>query len=241
MVSRSLKLRYRRSVLGYLWTVLIPLLTAAIYYFLFVIVMRVPSPDFAAFVVTSVMIWTFFSGTLSDGMESLMANMPILLQVNVPLNVFPLTTAITNLATLFFSAPVIVVVCWLTGVHIGWSALMLLFYFPLLFVQAYCLSYALSVFVIYLRDLRQAMTFVLQLWMYATPVLYQINQLPPKYQVLLYANPIGKIFAGIHNSLLRNRWPTLAEMGTPLLWTLVILLATLWLHSGVSKKALERI
>lgn len=241
MVSRSLKLRYRRSLLGYLWTVLIPVMTAAIYYFLFVVIFKVPTPNFAAFITTSILIWTFFSGTLSEGMESVMANLTLLLQVNVPLNVFPLTTAVTNLMTLVFSAPVIILTCLVTGVEIGWSIIAMLYYFPLLFIQAYCLSYVLSIFVIYLRDLRQAMAFVLQLWMYATPVLYQINQLPPKYEWLLYLNPVGKIFAGIHNSLLRRHWPTLAEVAAPLVWTLVILMSTLWLHNRVSRKAIERI
>ena len=241
MVSRSLKLRYRRSFLGYLWTILIPLMTAAIYYFLFVIVLKVPTPDFLAFVVTSIMIWTFFSGTLSEGMDSLMGNLSLLLQVNIPLNIFPLVTAVTNIVTLAFSVPVIALICYITGVKVGWPAVALIYYFPLLFVQAYCMSYMLSIFVIYLRDLRQAMGFVLQLWMYGTPILYQINQLPARYEWILYVNPIGKIFAGIHNSLLRHLWPTSAELAVPLLWTLIILAFTLFLHKRVSKKAIERI
>lgn len=241
MVTRNLKLRYRRSVLGYLWTLLIPLSTAAIYFFLFKVVFKVQIPEFAAFVVTGILVWTFFSGTLVEGMDSLMANVGLLLQVNVPLNVFPITTAITNLMTLSFSLPVIVATCLINGVALQWTALMFFFYVALLFLQAYCLSYLLSISVIYLRDLRQAIGLVMQVWIYATPILYQTSMLPESYHWILYINPVGKIFTGIHNSVLRGLWPTPAEVLTPVLWTLVILLATCLLHAKASKQALERI
>ena len=241
MVARTLKLRYRRSLLGYLWTLLIPLATATIYYFLFKVVMKAAVPDFAAFVCSGIMIWTFFSGTLTEGMESLLGNISLLLQVNVPLNLFPMTTAISNLTTLLFSLPVIVLICLVTGVHISWPALAVFFYIALLFVQAYCFSYFLSIAVIYLRDLRQAMGLFMQIWMYGTPVLYQANALSAKYTWMLYANPVGKLFAGVHNALLRGLWPTFAELMTPVLWTAFIFVITFILHSRVSKKALERI
>jgi ABC-2 type transport system permease protein len=241
MVGRTLKLRYRRSALGYLWTLLIPLSTATIYYFLFKVVFKVQIPDFAAFVVTGILVWSFFSGTLVEGMESLLGNVSLLLQVNVPLNLFPLTTAIGNLTTLVFALPVILGLCLVNGVVIGWPALLFFYYLALLWVQAYCLSYMLSITVIYLRDLRQAMGLVMQVWMYGTPILYQSNYLPPKYFWVLYANPVGKIFTGIHSSLLRNQWPTLAEIATPTVWTAVIFMVTLYLHTKVSKQAVERI
>lgn len=241
MVERNLKLRYRRSSLGYLWTLLVPLSTACIYYFLFKMVFKVQIPDFAAFVVTGILLWNFFSGTLSEGMESLISNFPLLLQVNVPLNVFPLITAITNMVSLTFALPVIVGICLINGVVLGPSALMFFFYVFLLFLQAYCFSYVLSILVIYVRDLRQAIAPAMQIWMYGTPVLYQFSYLPEGFRWLLYANPVGKIFTGIHNSVLRRQWPTLAEIGTPLIWTATLIVITLVLHTKVSKQAIERI
>jgi ABC-2 type transport system permease protein len=241
MVGRTLKLRYRRSVLGYLWTLLVPLSTAAIYYFLFKVIFKVEVPDFAAFVTVGVFLWSFFSGTLSEAMQSLIANFSLLLQVNVPLNVFPFTTALSSLSTLLFSLPAIFGICLVTGVNLGWSALMLFPYLALLFVQAYCFGYMLSIAIIYLRDLQQAMGLILQVWMYATPILYQSNFIPERHFWILYANPVGKIFPGVHNALLRGLWPTAAEMLVPVLWTAVIFGVTLLLHTRVSKYAIERI
>ena len=241
LVGRNLKLRYRRSALGYAWTLLIPLSTATIYYFLFQIVLKVQIPDFAAYVVTGILIWSFFAGTLSEGMESLMANVGLLLQVNVPMNVFPLTTSISNLTTLFFATPVILLVCLLNGIPIGFWAFLTLFYIALLFIQAYCVSYLLAISVIYVRDLRQVMGMIMQVWMYGTPVLYQSNSLPEKYHWVLYANPVGKIFAGVHNVLMRNLPPTQAEVFVPLIWTSTIFMITMYVHRRASKKALERV
>lgn len=241
MVTRTLKLRYRRSFLGFLWTLLVPLSTAGIYYFLFKVIFRVEVEDFAAFITVGILVWTFYSGTISESMESLLGNLSLLLQVNVPLNVFPLTTAISSLITLFFALPVIFGVCLISGISIGWSSIMILPYIALLFIQAYCFGYVLSVAVIYLRDLKQAVGLFMQLWMYGTPILYKIDLVPKNYTWVLYANPIGKIFPGIHNALLRNLWPTSAEILVPVAWTIGILLGTLFIHTKVSRLAIERI
>lgn len=241
MVGRNLKLRYRRSALGYLWTLLVPLSTAFIYYVLFTIIFKIPTPNFAAYVTTSILVWSFFSSTLNEGMGSLLGNLPLLLQVNVPLNVFPITTAVSSLTTLVLALPVIFGVCIADGIQIGWSAIMLFPYLALLFIQAYCFGYMLSVAVVYVRDLKQAMGPFMQIWMYGTPILYQIDRIPERYSWVLYSNPVGKIFAGIHNSVLRANWPTYAEMGAPILWTVVIFTAAVVLHTKVSKKAVERI
>lgn len=241
MVSRTVKLRYRRSALGYLWTLLVPLSTAAVYYFLFKIIFKVQIPDFAAFVTTGILIWSFFSGTLVEGMGSVLSHFRLLLQVNVPLNVFPLTTALSSLVTLIFALPVIIGICLFTGIQLGWSALMLIPYLILLFIQAYSFGYILSIAVIYIRDLKQAMGIVMQVWMYGTPILYQMNLIPEKHIWILFVNPVGKIFTGIHNALLRAQWPTMAEFGVPIIWTASIFLITLFLHTKVSKLAIERI
>ena len=212
MVSRTLKLRYRRSALGYLWTLLVPLSTAAMYYFLFKIIFKIQDPDFAAYVTTGILIWTYFQGTLIEGMDSLLGNLPLLLQVNIPLNIFPLTTAIANFFTLILSVPVILLVAYATGIELKPSSILVLYYLGLLGIQAYCLSYILSITVIYIRDLKQVMALVLQMLMYATPILYQMNQIPEKYVWILFVNPVGKIFTGVHNCLLRGLWPTWVEI-----------------------------
>lgn len=241
MVSRTLKLRYRRSTLGFLWTLLVPLSTASIYYFLFKVIFKVSVPDFAAYVTTGVLIWSFFAGTLSEAMGSIISNFSLLLQVKVPLNVFPITTALSSLTTLILALPVIFGVCLVSGVNLGWPALMLFPYLAMLFLKAYCLGYMLSIAIIYVRDLKQAMGPVMQIWMYATPILYQANRIPEKHKWLLFVNPVGKTFAGIHNSLLRAKWPTFAEFAVPLLWTMLFFGLALFLHTKVSRRAIERI
>lgn len=241
MVSRNIKLRYRKSFLGYIWTLLTPLSTAAIYYFLFKVIFRVQVPDFAAFIATGILVWSFFSSTLSEGMSSVMSGFSILLQVNVPINAFPLTTAITNLITLIFAIPVIIGICLVSGINIQASFFMLVPYLLMLFFQAYGLAVVLSVAVIYVRDLKQAIGPLTQIWMYGTPILYQVNLIPERYTWILYANPVGKIFGGIHNCVLRGAWPTYAEVIGPLLWTVVILVAAYIVSAKVSKGALEKI
>lgn len=222
MVSRNLKIKYRRSILGVFWTLLNPIAIALVYYFVFKVIMKVQVPHYLAYVLSGVLPWSFFSQTLLEGMDSIVGSWGLVSKIPIPLQVFPYVNAMTNLSTLFISIPVLMGAAWVSDVHIGPPVVLILFYFFALFFITYLMSLVLSILYVYFRDLKHILSIFLQLWMYGTPVLYSENMIPEKYHWILFLNPIAKIFTGIHGVLVNAEWPPIRDVQVVSVWCVVI-------------------
>ncbi len=220
MVTRNLKIKYRRSVLGFLWTLLIPILQAGIYYLVFNRILKVQADNYVLFILTSLLLWGFFSNTLTEAQESLLMHSNLITKINIPLHAFPWIASITHAIILFLSLPVVVGISLLHGIRPTPSY----FYLPVLILQlllfAYSMGLVLSIIVIFFRDLRHLLAIGLQIWMYSTPVLYQAKMLPPEFSWVLWANPLGFIFSSAHRIVLEGSWPTLTQFTVPTLWAI---------------------
>ncbi|MCB0366743.1 MAG: ABC transporter permease [Bdellovibrionales bacterium] len=241
LVSRNLKLKYRRSILGVLWTLIVPASSALTYYLVFQFVMKVPIPNYLLFVVCGILPWNFLAQSITQGMESIVSNYPLLSKVPIPSQVFTYTETITAFINLILSTPVILVVALFTDAPIGWQTLL---YFPLmclLFIQAYSLSYIFAVLFVFFRDLRHLTGIIVQIWFYATPILYSQSLIPEGYQSLLYLNPCAFIFTVSHKIWVTGAPITGAEVTYSVLWTAFIFAAATLLCKYNSHNLVERI
>ena len=118
---------------------------------------------------------------------------------------------------------------------------MLLYYFGTLFLIAYSLSSILAIAFVFFRDLRHILGIVLQIWMYGTPVIYDEVMIPEKYKWILYANPVGMVFKGIHCVLVQGTWPSGLDIGIPALWMLGLFLISAWLQKVTANGLVESI
>jgi len=118
LVSRNLKVKYRRSVLGVLWTLAAPVAISVIYYFVFKVILKISIPHYPVFILAGVLFWNFFSMTVIESMESIVANWVIVTKIPIPLQVFPFSGAMTNLTTLLLALPVLWTVAAFSGVPI---------------------------------------------------------------------------------------------------------------------------
>ena len=241
LVGRNLKVKYRRSIFGFLWTLLNPLAMTTVFYLVFKVVMKVQVPHYLAFILTGLLPWTFFSQTMVEGMESIVGSLGLLSKVPIPFQLFPLVGSITNFITLALSLPILFAAALLTGCNLGISWVLLPFYFAALFVFTYMLSFVFGVFFVYFRDLRHLTGILLQVWFYATPVIYDDQMIPPQYRWILYANPLGTLFRGLHGIVVDGRWPTFLEMATTSAWTLAVFLFALLVYRKVWRDLVERI
>lgn len=241
LVSRNLKIKYRRSLLGLLWTLAHPLAMTAIYYFVFKVILQVKMAHYLVFMLSGVLTWSFFSATLSEGLESLVGNFGLLTKVPIPIQVFSYVGTITNVVTWILSLPVLLSAAWISGTGMGWSLFVLPYFVVLLFLVSYGVSLILSMAFVFFRDLRHILGLGLQLWFYATPVIYDESMIPEKYKWLLNLNPVAKIFTGIHGIFVEGRWPSQSELGVPFLWTLAIVLLALFLRRRWSDQLVENL
>jgi ABC-type polysaccharide/polyol phosphate export permease len=241
LVSRHIKVKYRKSILGLFWTLLVPAGVAGTYYFVFKIILNVQIPNYLAFIIIGILPWTFFSQTVMECMESIVGNVELITKVPIPIQAFPLSGALTNLTTLILAVPVILGAAILSGAPLGASILLLPIYLFILFMLAYFIGLSLAIIFIYLRDLRHVLTVGMQLWFYASPVLYHERMIPEHLQSLLYLNPVGLLFVGLHQIVLENGWPSKETLLVPFLWVLISMAFTITLYKQLGQKAVEKL
>jgi len=241
LVGRNLKVKYRRSVLGVLWTLLSPLATVLIFYFVFKVILKVQIPHYMAFLVSGILPWAFFSQTINEGMDSVVGNAGIAAKVPVPVQIFPYVGAITNFITLFLALPVILGVSILTDVPLSGSIVLLPVFFLCLFFMSYGLSLVLGLLYVYFRDLKHILGLVLQLWFYGTPVFYNPDMVPPKYHWILIANPVGGCFVGLHKILAYGEWPSTESIVSSLFWAFVMMTLGLIVFKTTHRDVIENL
>jgi ABC-type polysaccharide/polyol phosphate export permease len=202
LVNRNLKIKYRRSFLGFFWTILSPLAVSFIYYFVFKVVMKVERPHYLPFILCGVLPWSFFAQSLNEATESIVGNHGLISKIPVPIQVFPYVVSITNFSTLIFALPIIIGLAWASGITPSFITILIFPYFLSLLVISYALGTVLAIAFVYLRDLKHAIGLILQIWFYATPIVYDKGMIPEKYKFVLYLNPVGASFVGIQESVL---------------------------------------
>jgi len=241
IVGRNLKLKYRQSYMGMLWTLLIPAFSAIIYYFVFQIIMKVQIPNYLLFVLSGLVPWTFLSGTALGAMESIVLHGYLINKVPVPPSIFPLTETITGFINFLLAIPILFIVAFITQAPINFSVFYLPLLFALLFVQTYSISLALGTLFVYFRDLRHLMTLILQVWFYLTPVIYSESMIPENFKWISKANPSAYLFSGIHNIFVFGQGPTPEMLLISCLWTFGLLMLSFWIYKKISTFIAENI
>jgi ABC-type polysaccharide/polyol phosphate export permease len=241
LVGRNIKSKYRRSILGLFWTLLTPISMTMMYYFVFKVVMQVRMPHHTLFILTGVLTWNFVGQSILESMEAIVTSVGLLSKVPIPIQTFPLAGTITNFVTFLLALPVLLGTALFSGVHLGSALIAFPFYILAILLMSYSFGLTLAIFYIRLRDLRHLMSIGLQLWMWATPVLYEAAMIPQKYKWTLYVNPFGWAFADIHGMWLRNQWPSLESAGSVGIWTLSSVVLCAAVHRFLSQGLVEQI
>ncbi len=241
LVGRNLKVKYRRSALGLLWTLAHPLSMTAIYFFVFKVILKVQIPHYLVFMLSGILSWNFFASSVSEGLESLVGNMGILTKIPVPVQVFPFSGTVTNLVTWLLSFPILIGAGLISGAYPGWAMISLPYFIVALFVIAYSLSVVLGIAFVYFRDLRHILSLILQAWFYGTPVIYNAEMIPVQYRWILFMNPVGHIFTAIHGIFVENRFPSVIELLMSGVWSTFMLLAALMIYKRLSGGLIENL
>ncbi len=237
LIARNLKIRYRHSLLGMIWTVLIPAATAAIFYVIFDYIFKVQIHDYLLFLLSGLIPWTFFSTAVPLGTEGLVNSYSLLNKVPLPAHSLLMAEALTHLINFAFSIPVLIAAMVIFHVKptlatIQYPVLMVFLFF---ITYAFCLIFGMAY--VYFRDLKHIIALVLQLWVYGTPIMYSVKMIPKRFHFVLWLNPVGYIFAGFHDSLLDARWLSLNSWAVIFAWTLGLILLSKfmldWLRDSI--------
>lgn len=176
LVSRDFKIKYRRSFLGVAWSVLNPLLTMIVLTQVFQILLRIQVPNFPTFYIVGVSLWNFFSEATTNSLNSVIGSASLIKKVYIPKYIFPLEKCIFALVNFFFSLIAVIIVIVIQDVsQLSFTAL--LFPIPVLYCFLFCcgMCLILSSITVYFRDVAHLYGVLLTLWIYLTPILYNME------------------------------------------------------------------
>lgn len=191
LVSRDLKLKYRRSILGYLWSILNPLLIMIIMTMVFSRMFDRNIENYAVYLLIGRTIFEFVMNSTNQAMMSVRANYALIKKVYIPKYVFPLAKVTSGMVDCVFSLGALLIVMIFTKT--SFSPYLLLF--PLVIIQVYIFSCGLGFFlsqaVVFFRDVQYIYKAFTTAWMYLTPIFYPVEQLPEQIRALvIYVNPL---------------------------------------------------
>ena len=218
--AREVRVRYKQSLLGIAWAILQPLALTVIFTLVFSQLARidtqgVPYPIFAY---TALVPWTFFATSLSFGTTSLVTNMNLVTKIYFPREVLPLASIGAALVDFLAASVVFVGMLIVFGVQPSLHALWII---PLLVIQIVLtmgVTLLGSATIVFFRDMRFVIPLIIQVWMYATPVIYPIELVPESLRLYYFLNPMAGIINGYRQVLLMGQAP---EM-TALLYSVII-------------------
>lgn len=190
LVSRDLKVRYRRSVLGFLWVILNPLFMMIILYMVFSGLFHFTTENYVAYLLSGIIFWNFYAQSTSTSMLSLVSNSDLIRKIYLPKAIFPLSVIASALVNFAFSLIPLFAVFLLTGTYPGSYMVFL----PLFLIQAALFSFGialmLSTLMVFFRDTQYIYEVLLLGWMYTTPIFYPESIIPHHFKFILYLNPL---------------------------------------------------
>ena len=204
LTKRDIKVRYKQTVLGGLWAIIQPVFTMIVFTLFFGKLAKVPSDGipYPIFVYAGLLPWTYFANALAASGNSLVGSQNLISKVYFPRLIIPASASLTGLLDLFIA------MILLGGLMIyyqflpGISFLLFPFLVGLTFLCAVGVGLWLSALNVEYRDIRYAIPFLIQLWMFVSPVIYPVSLVSEKYQWLLALNPMGGIIKAFRASLL---------------------------------------
>jgi lipopolysaccharide transport system permease protein len=200
---RDVKVRYKQTALGAAWAVIQPLFMMIIFAFAFGKLVRVPTDGVPAplFYYVAIMPWTFFSNALASSSNSLIANANLITKVYFPRMIIPFAAVGSGLLDFAIAFVLLLALMPYYGMGMSWQIVML----PLLIILTTLLASAfglcMSALSVIYRDVRHALPFIIQLWMFATPIIYPLSLVPGKWRWVIRFNPLSGLIEGYRASL----------------------------------------
>lgn len=226
LVITEFKLRYQGSVLGYLWSLLKPLFTFVILYFVFVYFLRIGSdiPHWPVALLLGIVLWNFFSEVTNNGLGAIVGRGDVLRKINFPKYVVVLASSVSALINLVLNMVVIVAFMAINGVGISFGAFLSPLFILEIFAFGIGIALILSALYVRLRDLNYIWEIIMQAMFYASAVIYPISFVVDRNSdiaQLILLNPVSQAIQDARHYLISPENPTLGMIAHNNLWYLV--------------------
>jgi len=213
LTRREISIRYKQTALGFLWAIIQPLMTMVVFTVFLGRLAKVPSDGipYPVFSYLGLLPWTYFANAVTRSGTSLVTNANLLSKVYFPRVLIPLSGVLSAMVDFAISFVVLVGLMLWYGIAPAWQTLLLVPLTLLTAVAAVGVGMWLAALNVKYRDVQHAIPFAMQLWMYATPVVYPASVVPEKWRALLGLNPLAGIIEAYRS----------ATLGRPIGWDLL--------------------
>lgn len=203
LTKKDVRLKYRRSYLGVLWSLLNPLFTMMVMTIVFSTLFKRNIDNFPVYLLTGKLIFDFNAQSTRSAMTSIVSNSALIRKIYIPKYIFPLSQVFSNCVNLFFSFIALILVMLAT--HASFYPTLFLAWIPLLYLLVFSmgLSLFLSAVNVFFRDAFYLYSVILTAWTYFTPVFYPAEIIPEKYMIVLKLNPLYHMVS-IFRSIVMN-------------------------------------
>ena len=241
LVVKQLKLKYKRSILGFGWSLATPVALMGIYLFVFGVVFENDREDFPLFLLTGLLPWQFFTLALLGGTISLVENAPLVRNVSFPRFLLPLAPVVASLVNFVVALGLLAVLVVALGrplwLNLHW--LLLAIVLETLLVAGIVL--ALCVWDVHFRDIEQLIALLTPLLFFATPIVYDLSQVPSEYRPFVVANPLTGVMEAFHAALFDSSapdlWPVVVAAGE----TAVVLALGSWIFMRAATRLAKEV
>jgi lipopolysaccharide transport system permease protein len=236
LTLRDIKVRYKQTVLGILWAIIQPLFMMIIFTLFFGKLAKIPSDGipYPLFAYAGLLPWTFFSNALNSSGNSLVGNSSLITKVYFPRMIIPIAAVGSGLLDFVISFGLLVLLMLYYGVGFSPNILML----PILTLLTALLTIGIGMWMSALnvkyRDVRYALPFLIQLWMFATPIIYPSSLIPEKWRWLFRINPLTGLIEGYRSAIFGKPFD-LMGLGISIFFIFIVLI-----YSAYTFRQMER-
>ena len=208
LMWRDIKVRYKQTLLGVTWAIIQPLFTMLVFWLFFGRLAGLPSDGipYPLFAYAGLVPWTFVSNAVISGGNSLIGNPSLITRVYFPRMIIPCAAVGAGLMDFAIILLFLIVPMGAYGVAITWNLLLLPFLITMTTLLALGVGMWLAALNVQYRDIRYVLPFLIQLWMYSTPLIYPASLIPAEWRWLFAFNPLAGLVEGYRTALFGREW-----------------------------------
>ena len=228
LIRQQLILRYRRTVFGYLWTLLNPLLMMSVTASVFSTIFKMDLRTYAVFLFAGMIPFTYFSTAVTQCGQSLIGNESLIKKIFIPKIIFPLATSVALLIDSVLSSFALLIIIFVIAGNISFSLFAVPFCFVLLFLFTFGAALVMAVCTTYFRDLQYVVGILMQALLFLTPVFYKPDSLSGKVASLIKLNPLTPFIEMFRAPIVSGELPSLELVCLCSLFAAISLTIGIW-------------
>lgn len=239
LIGKELKIRYKNTVFGYLWSVASPLAFALTFYVVFSHTMRLDMENYLVFLLAGMFPWQYFNNSVNQSPWVFLGNASLIKKVTFPRVMLALAMMGNNAIHFLLALPVLLVFLWMGNIVFHWQNILWLF---ILFFNQSLIVFGAVLFLgttnLFFRDMENLTQVLMNLLFYLTPVLYPIKVIPQEYRLLLSLNPMSQVIELWHQLFLQNQVDYHLLL-TSFSYNLLICIVGYWCYRSMEKRFAE--